>query len=278
MIMRIHEIMEEKMVRKMRILFTISVFMMLLFGNFSFGQKGFYMSEKKLYEKYKMSVKHFEKGKEHYHKGDYKKAEKELQKCLEVFPKHNQAHFYLSSILYSKKKFSKALDHIEEAKINFEFMNQMYVLAFNDYIFKLREQREECQKKISEYQDKLAVTTDREEKQTFENAVASYENELRTIDSRLTEPLPQIKEIPADYYYLHGNIFFKSGKLKEAYNQYIEAVRIDPQHGNAFNNLANLYFMSKQYQQALDCLNMAEVNGVKINPEFKKAILKALGK
>jgi tetratricopeptide (TPR) repeat protein len=94
----------------------------------------------------------------------------------------------------------------------------------------------------------------------------------------MNEPMPQLGEMSADYYYFNGNIFMKLKKYNEAHANYIEALKQNPLHGNASNNLASLYYMIKKYQQALDYLNQAEANGVKINPEFKKAILKALGK
>lgn len=263
---------------KKQIFSLAGVLMVFLLSNYSLGQKDFYMKEKELYEKYKMSVKHFEKGKELFHKGDEKKAEKELHKCLKIFPRHTQAHFYLSNILYNRGDFDRALEHIEEAKANFEFMNQMYALAYDDYTTKLRGQRDESQKKLSEYQDKLAATTDQDTKRALEGTIASLESEISTLNNRLTEPLPTLKQIPADYFYLHGNILFKLKEHQEAQRQYLEAIRIDPTHGNAYNNLAIIYFMAKQYQTALELLNKAEENGAKVNPEFKKAILKALGK
>ena len=263
---------------KKKILITLIVFILLLGANLSFGQKGFFMKEKKLYEKYKMSVKNFEKGKQQFHKGDYKKAEKELKKCLKVFSQHTQAHFYLSHIFYKKGDFPQALEHIEEAKANFEFMNRMYIFAYEDYTSNLRKQRDECQAKMLNYKDKLSITTDQAQRSTYEQAIHSLESEISTIDSRLTEPLPPVKQTPADYFYFHGNIFFKLKEYQEAYAQYLEAIKINPQHGNAYNNLANLYYMGKQYQKASDCLNKAEANGAKINPELKKAILKALGR
>jgi len=48
---------------KKRIYVTLIVFIFLLAGRVSFAQKDFYMDEKKLYEKYKISIKNFEKGK-----------------------------------------------------------------------------------------------------------------------------------------------------------------------------------------------------------------------
>lgn len=269
---------KNRLLAKRKILINFIVLIIILGANLSFVQKDFFMKEKMLYEKYKMSIKNFEAGQKQFHKGDYKKAEKELKKCLEVFPQHIQAHFYLSQIFHKKEDFSTALEHIEQAEANFEFMNRMYVFAYEDYTSMLREQRDQCQAKIPEYKEKLSTTTDQAQRNTYEQAIASLEREIRTIDNRLTEPLPQIKQIPAEYFYVHGNIFFKLKKYQEAYGEYLQAVETDPKHGNAYNNLANLYYMAKQYQKALDCLNQAEANGVKINTEFKKAILKALEK
>jgi stress-induced-phosphoprotein 1 len=91
-------------------------------------------------------------------------------------------------------------------------------------------------------------------------------------------PISSEEEIPADYCYINGNIYFKMKKFQEAHDQYQEAITIDPSHGDSYNNLAALYFQVKQYQKALNYLNQAEENGAKVNPEFKKVVLKALEK
>ena len=263
---------------KKKIFVTLIVFIFLLAGHFSFGQKGFYMDEKKLYEKYKISIKNFEKGKQYYSRGNYKSAEKELKKCLEIFPKHNDAHFFLSIILLRKGDSNQALKHIEEAKASFEFMNKMFAFAYEEYLSDLRKQKDDAKSKLQDYKGQLSTAISQEDKRDYEQTISSLENEISIINSRLTEPLPITDEIPADYFFIHGNILFKLKKFEESYKQYLLAIKINPGYGDAYNNLANLYYLAKQYQKALDCLNKAEANGVKINPKFKKAILKAIKK
>jgi hypothetical protein len=56
----------------------------------------------------------------------------------------------------------------------------------------------------------------------------------------------------------------------------MKAVEINPQHGSAFNNIANLFYMGKKYQQALYYLSKAEACGIKVNPKFREAIQRAL--
>jgi len=88
--------------------------------------------------------------------------------------------------------------------------------------------------------------------------------------------LASLDQIPAEYFYIHGNILFKLKRNQEAHDQYIEAIKIDPQHGKAYNNLANLCYMVKKYKKSLHYLNLAEENGVQINSQLKRASIKAL--
>jgi len=260
-----------------QIFISLIVSILLLGTDFSFGQKHFYMNEKKIYEKFKIADAIFFKGKKHFLKGKYKKAEKELKKCIETMPEHVEAHFYLSQILYKNEDFQKALEHIEKAKANYEFMVGLYEYAYQQYIFQLREQEDTIDSQISKLREKLAAASP-QEKSMIEIQIDSQETTKNVIRSRLNEPLAPSESIPADYFYFHGNVFFKLKKYQEAHAQYIKAIKIDPNHGNAYNNLANLYYMTKQHQKALDCQNKAEANGVKTNPELKKAILKILEK
>lgn len=261
-----------------QIFISLIVFILLLGPNFSFGQKHFYMKEKQMYEKFKMANKSFLKGKGYFLKENYKKSEKELKKCIETMPEHVEAHFYLSQVLYKKEELQKALEHIEKAKTNFELMEGLFAYAYQQYMAQLREQIDVINSNISILQDKLSKTTNPDTRRSLEDQITSLESKIGIVKSKLTEPVPPSNSIPADYFYFHGNILFRLNKHQEAFREYLEAIKINPQHGNAYNNLANLYHMGKEYQKALDCLNQAEANGAEINPKLKKAILKALGK
>jgi tetratricopeptide (TPR) repeat protein len=143
-------------------------------------------------------------------------------------------------------------------------MADILVASQQKYLDALRIEKQELQ-------NILPTITNKEE-------IEKTKTKIEIINSRMTEPLPLVAEMSADYYYFTGNIFMKMKKYNDAHANYLEALKLNPLHGNASNNLASLYFMIKKYQQALDYLTQAEANGVKINPEFKKAILKALGK
>jgi tetratricopeptide (TPR) repeat protein len=273
-----NKISKKKIFTKRGISNLLVIFIFFLGVNYIFGQKGFYADEKRMIQKFKIADKFFQKGKSYFIKRKFKKAEKELNKCLEIMSQHSEACFYLSNIFYDRKELKQALRYIEEAKKNFEFMIKMHVSAFDDYLKQLREQKKGLEEKLIDYRGRLARTQDSGQRQELNNAINSIEGNIRLINSKLSDPLPPVAKIPSGYYYLHGNIFFKMKNFKEAYSQYIETIKLNPKLGNAYNNLAIIHYMSKQYQKALEYLNKAEANGAEVNPKFKEAILKNLKK
>jgi len=265
--------------RKASYVFSFLIGFMLILGtNFALSQKHFYMKEKQMYEKFKMATKYFEKGKSYFQNEKFKKAEEEFNTCIEKMPEHVYAHFYLTQILNNKGDLDKALEHIQRAKENFEIMADLHAYSYQQYCDKLRSEKGQLQTELRDLKDKLPGIQDPELKSRYERAITEKEHRVSTITSRLAEPFGQERTIPADYFYWHGNVFYKLKKFQEAHRQYLEAVKRNPQHGNAYNNLANLYYMAKQYQKALEYLKHAEEHGVEVNPEFKKAIQKALEK
>jgi len=90
----------EEMIRK-KINFIFSLFAVTFFlvlgVDLVFGQKDFTLEEKQLFQRFKIANKHFENGKNHFLKEDYKKAERELRQCLDKMPEHSGAYFFYFS-------------------------------------------------------------------------------------------------------------------------------------------------------------------------------------
>ncbi len=265
--------------RKKELIMSVLVIIFFVGASLAFGQKDYTKDEKRLFQRFKIANKHFENGKGHFLKEDYKKAEKEFMKCLEKMPEHTGACFFLSQISYKKEKLETALKQIEKAKKNFASMDRIRANLQQLFILELQEQKMIKEQRLIELRGQLSGgNLSASEQSKVRAAIGGVEADIGVIKSQLNKAIPESQEIPADYFYLHGNILFKMKQFQEAFAQYKEAIRINPQYGDAYNNLANLYFMAKQYQKALDCLEQAEANGAKINPEFRKAVKKALGK
>lgn len=241
------------------------------------AQKDFNMDEKKLIENYKRANPLYLDGSKQFIKGNLEKAEKKLLEALAIMPEHAEAAYVMAQVHLKRKEFLKALDMITTAKNNFTANSQFHTFTYQEYLDRLRQQREQMVVRRGQVQEIVSgMPVSRGdpyfEKNRLESEVQTLTQSIQAIDSRLNSPIPPTFEIPADYFYIHGNALFKLGRPLEAAAQYREAIRLDPAHGNACNNLALVLFSLGNYKEALDCLAQAEAVGVKINPDFKKAV------
>ena len=254
------------------------VAILLLSFNFSLAQKYSYKEEQEFFKKFKFANTYFEEGKNHFLNGNYKKAEKEFKKCVKKMPEYADAYFFLSQIYYKKGNFQQALKYMENAKANFKFMVKIRTDAQRDYILQLQELKENYEHKVSSLRDELAVAKSGCQIAGLQTEIEQIKEKIDTIDAELKKLVPKSVQVPADYFYFHGNIFFKLKNYQEACDQYLKGIKVNPKHSNAYNNLALIYYMTEQYQKAMNYLAQAEANGAQINPELKKAIFKALRK
>jgi tetratricopeptide (TPR) repeat protein len=226
-------------------------------------------------EKFRMTYPDLRKGEDQLKKKQYDKAEQAFLKVLEQLPENGQASFDLAETYYEKGEFDKGLAAIGDAEKNVSlilkilYRQQMGALnkstddraAASDDLQKLRQQLGSSLTTAGTYTAQLGAA----------QGAASVKDGER-------EQKTEVFTIPSEYSYVHGNLLFRLKRYQEALDQYLKAVETDPRHGKSYNNIANIYFMAKQYDKSLEFIEKAESVGVKVNPEFKKAVLKALGR
>jgi len=261
-------------------------FLFLLFLLLSMPASGnienrFNIQDKEIYKKFKVAHEFFLKGKEYFSKNKYKKAQKEFKKCIEKMPEYADALFYLSKIYYKEGKFSIALEYIEKAKCNFKYMNRFKLYLFKNQLLKLKKKKKNLEEKLFKFEQSSDTWCDGTPREKDAGEKNRLQSEIEKIEEETIELEKEINnisktDIPPDYFFLAGNIYFKLKKFKESLIQYLETIKRNPQYGNAYNNIAFLYYIEEKYEKALEYLEMAEKKGIKINSEFKRAILKAI--
>jgi len=257
--------------------FLLSVLGLTLLALPLFAQKDFNMDEKRLVDRFKRANPLYLDGAKQFAKGNLDKAEKKLLDCLAIMPEHAGSSYVMAQTLLKRKDLPKALDSIVTAKKNYDAVSRFHTFTYQEYLDRLRDQKKNLEDQRALLQDALSRRPISRgdpdlERARLENALQSLIQNISTIDSRLGSPIPPTFEVPADYFYIHGNVLFQMGSAFDAAGQYREAIRLDPHHGNAYNNLALVSFSLGNYREALDCLLRAEAAGAKINPDFKKAV------
>lgn len=247
------------------------LFLSLAGGNAVFGSDKTFrqFDEKTFLKKYKSAQHYFLKGKDLFLKRKYPSSQKKMEKGLEIMPRHSLCHFYLSQIYYHNGAYLQARNHILKAKTDFEFLAAQVERHNNQKAQQLKKQKKDLDDYYLEVQAGLSSNSACGSR--YLGGIAGKSDE---IDGKLNRLLVSGPRLPADYFYVHGNILFKLKQYLEAREQYQRAIAVDPGHANAYNNLANLYRLVKNYPRAMQCLMEAEKNGASVNPRLKELLLK----
>lgn len=237
------------------------------------AQKDFNQSEKETVEKYKRARTHFLKGGEHLKKEKMDKARKEAETALEIFPEYAEAHLLMAQLEYQEGRYENALKEVATAKTDFLAFGKLYSYSYQEYLDRLRQQRDQKQEVINSMGAGLAQAKSNAERLRIESQISRAKQDMTTIDMRLNNPIPSTLDLPAEYHYIQGNILFKLKRYDEALALYQAAVQADPRHANAYNNLIMIVFARNDIAGALKYLEQAEANGVTVNEKLKKDLL-----
>ncbi len=280
---------------RQRLLSGFMALMLLLGGTMLLSAQQRFMLNQEEAQQFRLAKQLFHKGQQLLSKEKMKKAEKAFKDCLEHFPKYSHADYALAQIYYDGKNYPLAIQHVENAKKSYPYVSQLGANSQLEYLSKLRQQKDQLRESIRQMKERLQQVKEQSRSSSSGSSSGSSENASATqaaselehnirhaeqtvtrINDRLREPIAKGTGIPGGYYYVHGNIYFKLKKYRDAMNEYLAAVKAEPTHGMAYNNIANLYFMARQYNKALYYVQKAEKHGAKVHPDFKKAILKSL--
>ncbi len=272
------------MQRKHVTILTLLVVMVFAGGIVLQGQQRFMLNQEDA-PKFRIAKQLFQSGQQYLTAEKYMNAEKAFKDCLEHFPKYSYAHYALAQIYYQQQKYPPALTHIQEAKKSYDYIAKLGAAAQTEYISKLRDQKQKLREDIMRNKERLAFvknhpTMSREAKQqeivNLEGFIRHAEHTVTRIQERTLTPIAKGTDVPGGYYYVHGNVYFKVKRYKDALDQYLQAVKAEPTFGDAYNNIANLYFLARNYQKAMHYVNKAEKNGAEVHPNFKNDILKGI--
>jgi len=263
--------------RKRVAAFLILSFAGLLWtGHPLLAQEGSGQSDRALTSKWEQANALFLKGKDYFAKKELDGAEAELKASLEILPEHADALFYLAQIEYLKGNFDWALADIQEAEAAYAATAgaQGSISAERRKALLDERARKEREIAIMEATFYEAGCSTENELLKLPESIEALRREIASINARLDEQTgPGSPPLPADYSYVHGNIFFKMNDLQGASGQYLKAIEADASHLGAYNNLINLCYTAKEYEEALKFIDRAEKNGVKLNPKLKEAVL-----
>jgi pentatricopeptide repeat protein len=205
------------------------------------------------------------------------KCEEEALYCLGKLPEHQEAHFVMSQVLYKRGDYGGALEHIRAAEEGYIRMAQAIAVLDQQKTKNRSEAMDVLADDVSDLAAADATVKNRGSCLPDKYSAAlqgSKEQLIREEEERgRTDRQRDLRQVPAPYRYMHGNILFRLERPAEAEAEYRQAIGKDPEFRETYNNLINLLFIGGRVDEARAVLAEAEAHKATVHPELKKAVL-----
>ncbi|WP_257309927.1 tetratricopeptide repeat protein [Geothrix fuzhouensis] len=194
-----------------------------------------------------------------------------IRSCLATIPDHFEAHYYLALMAYDMKDYETALACIERSMASLGELDRLYQVEIAKLEASNRQTIELLEGALK-YTDLGAGNNG-----CWEGDILSLKTAI-SMEKRKSGPLSRGADpftIPREYPFLQGNCLFRLGRHAEAKVQYRDALKVDSTYSSAWNNLINVLWVDREYDQATASLHLAEAAKVQIDPKLRMAVMTA---
>ncbi len=220
----------------------------------------------------KSSYPLYSKGVDKFEKGDRRGASDVFRNCIQKMPRNAYAHYYLANIYYLGKDFSSSQAHMEKALANIDYMQELSAYADDQKSLKfnsLRGSLEEMWNSTNSCRDSRAI-------ELAYDQIDKEEGEMEIAARKRQKAMARMK---AHYLYFHGNVLLQLQRYNDSLQHYQEAIELNPQHADSYNNIIAILYLAKEYSKALLFWEEAETQGLdeQLNLKLKESLYEALG-
>lgn len=224
-------------------------------------------------KQFKSSQPLYLKGVEKYEKGDEEEASDVFQKCVQKMPRHAYAHYYLANLFYIAQDFSDSLTHMEKALANIDYMQELCAYADDQKSLKIESLK-------GTLEDMWNSTNSCRDSRAIEMAFDQVDKEESDMEISTRQRQKAMERMKAHYLYFCGNILLQLHRYNDSLLRYQEAIRLNPKHADAYNNIIAILYIAKEYEKALQFWEEAENQGLdeQLHLKLKESLYRALGR
>jgi tetratricopeptide (TPR) repeat protein len=215
---------------------------------------------------------HFKRGMESLLRDKYDVAEQEFKEAVAVDPLYDAAFYGLGQVYMATKRYDEALKAYIASRDAFKAATAGEVLASAASDRRIRDQIDALKDNERNMTRLMGGGQNPGAQQTIDQ-VREQIQQLESRKSRRAGATPP--PVPAGVSMAIGSAYFRLNDLANAEKEYKAAVDVNPNFGEAHNNLAVVYFVTGRLPDAEAEIKAAERVGFKVNPRLKDDIAAA---
>lgn len=226
-----------------------------------------------LARQYREALPHYDKAVKAFSRNDHEAARRELDKAIAAMPQYSYAHLLMAKTWYLSRRYDEALPAIERAETAWREFAGIAADAKSEKGEALLRRRRALQDQINTLQEDFRQALRQDQRDRLQNYIITLQHQIDEIDRDQVSQTPtETAALPSEYSFVHGNILLRMNRLIDAEPQYLRAIEVNPKYGEAFNNLASLYFQAGRLEEARSVLAQARGRGLPINLDLERAV------
>jgi tetratricopeptide (TPR) repeat protein len=215
---------------------------------------------------------HVKTGWEMMRSESWQEAANAFRQAVEIDSEYEDAYYGLGLASVRLKKYDEAITaytkcrNLYESQAGRQFANSQEAQRFR-------------RDRLMEIDEAIRLTQQGPQTMGIQNRLRQLDEQRRSLQEAIQRgnSITVGGGIPAFVHLALGSAYFRIERWEEAEREYKAAIAIDKKSGEAYNNLAVLYFETKRFNEADSALQSAERAGFKVHPELKKSIKEKVG-
>lgn len=213
------------------------------------------------------ALQHYRSGLEFLSSEQFEKAAESFRKAIDKDRLLALAHYGLGQSHMALRRYVSAIVAFRNCREAYE---ELAGLALSETVTAERQRDDEIRDlrdSIRLFQSSTVKTASPDRTQY----IVRFEARLRELE-RMKQRNISPQKPPAFVSLSLGSAYFRNGQLEDAEREWKVAVSIDPRLGEAHNNLAALYAMTRRKKEAEEEIRAAERAGFRVHPQLKEDI------
>ena len=219
-------------------------------------------------QRQRQALDHYQKGQDAMASERLEQAVREFKAAILLDPLLTLAHFRLGQAHMSLRDYPQAERDFLGCRAAYE---KIASLQFSN----LEEMERRRDQELDQLENQLTLIQSGQIKNTNPSIPLQLQQRIDEMQRNRRRGASGAASVPAEVLVSLGSACFRQGKLAEAEKEWKAAADANPRIGEAHNNLAALYLMSSQLDDAEKELKLAEKAGYPVNPRLKEDIKKA---
>jgi tetratricopeptide (TPR) repeat protein len=219
-------------------------------------------------QRQRQALEHYKKGQDAMASERLEQAVQEFKAAIQLDPLMTLAHYRLGQAHMSLKDYPQAERDFLACRDAYEKLGGME-LTDREAVERRRDQE------IDQLENYLGLLQSGQIKNQNPAVPIQVQQRIDELQHSRRKGGAGVPTVPAEVYVGLGSAYFRQGKLAEAEKEWKTAASNNPKLGEAHNNLAALYLMGNQLDDAEKEVKLAEKAGYPVNPRLKDDIKKA---